>query len=93
MSSTERVLLAIAALALTLGAVELVRREIALLARRGASAWRFDATAAGALFTAVAAVGGWLAVAIGEAPLEGVVGVLAWVVVMLLLLVGGGRIR
>jgi hypothetical protein len=93
MSTTERVVVVLVALALTLGAIELVRREVALHRRSAESWWRVDAAAAGALFTALAALGAWLSLAIDRAPTEGLVGVLAWIVVMLYLLVADDRMR
>ena len=93
MSTTERVVVLLIALVLTLGAIELIRRELALHRRSAESWWRVDATAAGALFTALAALAAWLSLAIDRAPIEGLVGVLAWLVVMVLLLVTDDRIR
>jgi uncharacterized membrane protein len=93
MSTTERVVVVLVALALTLGAIELVRRELALHRRSADSWWRVNAAAAGAVFTALGALGAWLSLAIDRAPTEGLVGVLAWTVVMVFLLVADDRIR
>jgi uncharacterized membrane protein len=93
MSTTERVVVVLVALALTLGAIELVRRELALHRRSAESWWRVGAAGAGALFTALAALGAWLSLAIDRAPTEGLVGVLAWIVVMVFLLVADDRMR
>jgi hypothetical protein len=93
MSTTERVVVVLVALALTLGAIELVLRELALHRRSAESWWRVDMAAAGALVTALAALGAWLSLAIDRAPIEGLVGVLAWLVVMLYLLVADDRMR
>jgi uncharacterized membrane protein len=93
MSTTERVVVVLLALALTLGAIELVRRELALHRRSAASWWRVDAAAAGALFTALAGLGAWVSLAIDRAPAAGLVGGLAWVVIMIFLLVADDRIR
>src|SRR3954447_26751679 len=68
MSTTERVVVLLIAFALTLGAIELTRRELALHRRSAESWWRVDAAAAGALFTALAALGAWLSLAINRAP-------------------------
>ena len=93
MSTTERVVVLLIAVALTLGAIELIRRELALHRRGAEFWWRVDATAAGALFTALAALAAWLSLGIDRAPTEGLVGVLTWLVVMVLLLVTDDRIR
>jgi hypothetical protein len=90
LSASSSVLIA---LALTLGAIELVRRELALHRRSVASRWRVDAAAAGALFTAVAAVGAWLSLTTDRAPTEELVGILAWLGVMAFLLVADERVR
>jgi hypothetical protein len=87
------VLLALAAAALTLGSVELVRREV-LLHRRGGESWlRVDASAGGALFTAMAAVAAWTLLVLDQAPSVGLGGILAALVVMLLLLLTDERVH
>ena len=59
MTPSERVRLTLAAAAMALGSVELVRREVLLHRRRGQSWLRVDAGAGGALFTVMAAVAAW----------------------------------
>ena len=92
-SSSERVLLALTALAMTVGSLELIRREI-LLHRRGGESWlRIDASAAGALFTSAAAIAAWTLLLLDRAPAEGLVGILVALLVMLFLLVADDRVH
>ena len=93
MTPSERVLLALAAAAMTFGSVALVRREVLLHRRRGESWLRVDASAAGALFTAMAAVAAWTLLVLDRAPSEGVGGILAALLVMLFLLVSDERVH
>ena len=93
MSTTERVVVVLVALALTLGAIELGRRELLFHRRTAESWWHVNAAAAGALFTALAALGAWLSLAIDRAPTEGLVGALAWIVVRVFVLVADDRMR
>jgi hypothetical protein len=90
---SERVLLALAAAAMTFGSVELVRREVLLHRRRGQSWLRVDASAAGAMFTATAAVAAWTLLVLDRAPIEGVAGILAALLVMLFLLLTDERVH
>ena len=93
LSSAERVLLALVALAMTVGAVELVRREV-VLRRRTREPWtRLDASAGGPFFTALAAAAAWVLVVSNHAPAEGLLGLLAWLPVMVFLLVSDDRVR
>jgi hypothetical protein len=87
------VLLALVAAAMTVGSVELVRREILLHRRSGQSWLRVDASAAGALFTAMGAVAAWTLLVLDQAPREGAGGILAALLVMLFLLVTDERVH
>lgn len=93
MSSTERILLVLIAAALTLSAVELMRREVVIARRTGTSLLRVDASAAGALFTSFAALGCWVSIALNRHPAEGLWGIVAWLAVALFLLVSDSRVK
>jgi hypothetical protein len=89
----ERVVLVLISAVLTLGAIELGRREVAAHRRTGQPWIRVDASAAGALFTALAAVGGWIVLIFDKQPAGGLAGLIAVLVVMFLLLTADDRLR
>jgi len=92
-STSERVLLALVAAATTLGAVELVRREILLWRRTGERWWRIDYGAVGALYAAVSGVVLWALVVLDVSPLGGLAGLAAWLGVLVFLLVADDRVH
>ena len=89
MTSSEKVILALVALALTLGTVELARREIANHRRSGQRWWRIDASAAGAFFNGLAALGAWTSLALDRPPTLAMI--VAYVGVMMFLLLADAR--
>ena len=91
-STSERVLLGLVAAATTLGAVELVRREILLWRRTGERWWRLDYGAIGALYAAVSAVVLWALVALDASPAGGLAGLVAWLAVLMVLRVVDDRV-
>jgi hypothetical protein len=64
----DTILLVLLALTTTVGAVELVRREVVVVRRGYERWWRLDAQAMGALYASVAAVVLWVMVATGSHP-------------------------
>ena len=88
----EATLIILVAAATTVGAVELVRREVALLMASKTPVWRAEARAMGALYASVSAVVLWVMVATGSPPTS-LAAVLIWLGVMVFLLVADERVR
>ena len=81
----ESVLLILLALTTTVGAVELVRREVVVI-RMGTPWWRIDAQAFGAVYASVVSIGLWVLVVAGGHPAS-LIDVLLWLGVLMFLLV------
>ena len=88
-----RVLLTLAAAAMTLGSVELVRREVLLHRRREQSWLTVDAGAGGAQFTGDGGSAAWTLLVLDRAPSVGVGGIIAGLLVTLVLLVTDQRVH
>ena len=88
----EATLTILVAAATTVGAVELVRREVALLRARKAPVWRADPRAMGALYASASAVVLWVMVATGSPPTS-LAAVLLWLGILIFLLVADERVR
>jgi hypothetical protein len=81
------VLLILLALTTTVGAVELVRREVVVVRGGYKLWWRLDAQAMGALYASASAIVLWVMVVIGSRPTT-LAPLLLWIGVLLFLLLG-----
>ena len=75
------------ALTTTVGAVELVRREVVVVSRGYERWWRLDAQAMGALYATIASIVLWVMVVTGSQPSD-LAAVLLFIGVLVFLLAG-----